>query len=55
MFAGVGLFATFSGFVAAWFLRPVEKKQVINLEELRAEIAALRRAIDGKVPREKSD
>jgi voltage-gated potassium channel len=55
MFAGVGLFATFSGFVAAWFIRPVEKKQVVDLEVLRDEIAALRRAIEAKSPPEKSD
>ncbi|HQR66229.1 MAG TPA: ion transporter [Thermoanaerobaculia bacterium] len=51
MFAGVGLFATFSGFVAAWFLRPAEKKQVVGLEELRDEMAELRRAIEAKEPR----
>lgn len=45
MFAGVGLFATFSGFVAAWFLRPGETKQDVSLEEIRQEIAQLRKAL----------
>jgi voltage-gated potassium channel len=48
MFAGVGLFATFSGFVAAWFLRPAEDKHEGGLDEIREELARLRKAIEGK-------
>lgn len=48
MFAGVGLFATFSGFVAAWFLQPAEAKQEVGLEEVREEIAQLRRALEAR-------
>jgi voltage-gated potassium channel len=42
MCAGVGLFGTFSGFLAAWFLSPEEKKTENEIAELRNEIRALR-------------
>jgi voltage-gated potassium channel len=42
MVTGVGLFGTFSGYVASWFLVPGEKRQESEVSELRAEIAALR-------------
>jgi voltage-gated potassium channel len=48
MFAGVRLFATFSGFVAAWFLRPGETKQDVSLEAIRQEIAQLRKALEAR-------
>ena len=53
MCAGVGLFGTFSGFLAAWFL---DEKSGSHSEValLRAEIAALRESVDhiaGKTPR----
>jgi voltage-gated potassium channel len=44
MTAGVGLFGTSSGFVAAWFLAPAREKQESELQLLRAEIGELRRA-----------
>ena len=46
MIAGVGLFGTFSGFVAAWFLGPGEKKHENDLEALRVEIRALRELLE---------
>jgi voltage-gated potassium channel len=45
MCAGVGLFGTFSGFLAAWFLGPVEAATDSELSELRKEIQSLREAI----------
>lgn len=52
MTAGVGLFGVFSGFLAAWFLRPEEDEINTELERLREEIAALRRLIEsGREPR----
>lgn len=42
MAAGVGLFGTFSAFVAAWFLAPARKKQSVEIEMLYAEVVALR-------------
>lgn len=43
MAAGVGLFGTFSGFLAAWFIGPQEKENVnSDVAALRIEIAALR-------------
>ena len=45
MTAGVGLFGTFSGFVAAWFLAP-QAKQETELERLRQEVISLRGAIE---------
>lgn len=43
---GFGLFSTFSGFLAAWFLAPVEEAEESELEGLRVEIAALRESFD---------
>lgn len=43
---GVGLFGTFSGFLAAWFLAPIEEAEESELEKLRKEIAALRHSFD---------
>lgn len=42
MTAGVGLFGTFSGFIAAWFLKPGEQQQDSELAQVRAELAAIR-------------
>jgi voltage-gated potassium channel len=46
MVAGVGLFGTFSGYVASWFLVPTERRQESEVSELRAEIVALRTLIE---------
>lgn len=46
MCAGVGLFGTLSGFLAAWFLGDREEKN--ELAALRDEIAALRAAIEAR-------
>jgi voltage-gated potassium channel len=45
MVAGVGLFGTFSGFVASWFLAPTATQNRSEIEALREEIAALRQVI----------
>ena len=45
MAAGVGLFGTFSGLVASWFLSPGERSQTSDLEEIRAMIVDLRERI----------
>ena len=42
MTAGVGIFGTFSGFVAAWFLAPTARKNRSELEMLRQEVGELR-------------
>lgn len=42
MAVGVGLFGTFTGFIAAWFLEPEERKLESDLAGLRAELRALR-------------
>jgi voltage-gated potassium channel len=44
MFAGVGLFGTFSGFIASWFLGPCESQkdfQIVHLEKELSEIKGL--------------
>jgi voltage-gated potassium channel len=47
MFAGVGLFGTFSGFLASWFVTPQqEDSSTTELATLRGEIERLRFAID---------
>lgn len=48
MTAGVGLFGTLSGFVAAWFLTPNRERQESELEQLRLEIRQLRELIERK-------
>ena len=50
MTAGVGLFGTLSGFVAAWFLRPSHQQKETGLDEIRREIVELRRVIAGHQP-----
>lgn len=48
MVAGVGLFGTFSGFVASWFLKPSADVASEEREELRAEVERLRAALEEK-------
>lgn len=47
MTAGVGLFGTFAGFVASWFLAPVRRKERSEIQDLREEVAAIRRMLEG--------
>lgn len=51
MTAGVGLFGILSGFVAAWFLSPSRRKQETGLEDIRNEIAELRRSLKEREPK----
>jgi voltage-gated potassium channel len=46
MCGGVGLFGALSGLLAAWFISPAETAQKNEIEDLRAELAGLREAID---------
>ena len=41
MIAGVGLFGTFTGFVASWFLAPGEEEQEDELESIRQRLVAI--------------
>jgi voltage-gated potassium channel len=45
MITGVGLFGIVSGFVASWFLSPVQKNEISEIEVLRHEISELRKTI----------
>lgn len=45
MTGGVGLFGTFTGFVASWFLAPGEKQRESEIDGLRRDIAELRDAL----------
>jgi len=49
MCAGVGLFSTFSGLLAAWFLAPEAKEDDSEIAALRREVAALRETIERKI------
>jgi len=51
MTAGVGLFGTFSGFVASWFLKPEEEQQDSELQQVRSELAALRALLEQREAR----
>jgi len=42
MTAGVGLFGTFTGFIASWFLSPGEEEQEDELEGIRKELAEIK-------------
>ena len=46
MTAGVGLFGTFSGFVASWFLAPAARQQESEMAALRRDLAEMRRTLD---------
>ncbi len=48
MIAGVGLLGLLSGFIASWFLAPRERQEVADLEEIKREIAALRKLLEEK-------
>jgi voltage-gated potassium channel len=45
MIAGIGLFGTLSGFIASWFLSPIQKKDESEIDILRREISELRSLI----------
>jgi voltage-gated potassium channel len=42
MVAGIGLFGAVSGFVASWFVQPAERETESDVQQLRAEVAAIR-------------
>ena len=52
MATGIGLFGTFTAFVASAFLAPGEKGQEQEIAGLRGEIRALREAIERRNPPE---
>lgn len=50
MTAGVGLFGAFSGFVAAWFLKPGGDHATEEIDALRDEVHRLRSELNKNVP-----
>lgn len=50
MTAGVGLFGTFTGLVATWFMNAPDRRNA-SMEQIRAELAAIRVRLDGDAPR----
>jgi len=46
MTAGVGLFGTLSGLVAAWFLSPENQEQENEIESLRYEVQRIRELLE---------
>jgi hypothetical protein len=46
MAAGVGLFGTLTAFVASWFLEPEEKKVENEIDDVRAELRAIRALLE---------
>ena len=45
MTAGIGLFGTFSGFVAAWFLKPGGDQERADLDQVRDDLAEVKRLL----------
>ena len=45
MTAGVGLFGTFTGFVASWFLSPDQREQSAELADIRDQLEAISTAV----------
>jgi voltage-gated potassium channel len=45
MAAGVGVFGTFSGLVASWFLSPAAEETDSDIEELKSMVADLQRRL----------
>lgn len=52
MFAGVGLFGTFSGFLASWFLGGRHDEETSEIAALRDEVRALAAATRAAAPRD---
>lgn len=46
MTCGIGLFGTFTGFVASWFLVPNQAEQTTDIEELSKEIKEIRELLE---------
>jgi voltage-gated potassium channel len=55
MVAGVGLFGTFTGFVASWFLAPGEQGQENELELIRNRLGAIERHLQELTRRQGCD
>ena len=49
MTLGIGLFGTFTAFVAAWFVEPVEMEQEREMELMRKELGEIRRLLAAQV------
>lgn len=45
MMAGIGLFGTFTGFVASWFLSPGERDQEVEMEAIRQELVEIKKLL----------
>ncbi len=45
MIAGVGLFGTFTAFIASWFMSPGEEEQEDELEQIRKELHQIRKLL----------
>jgi voltage-gated potassium channel len=53
MTVGVGLFGTFTAFVATWFIEPGEQEQDDELELIRRQLAAMEAKLDQLVRRDR--
>jgi len=48
MVVGIGMFGTFTAFIASWFVQPVEVEQERELEAIRKDLRALREFLGDK-------
>lgn len=47
MISGVGIFGILSGSIASWIMKPVERRQEIDLSSIHIELEAIRQRLDG--------
>lgn len=46
MIAGVGIFGTFSGFIASWIIGPTQKREEIDIEGLREDLKEIKKTLN---------
>jgi voltage-gated potassium channel len=51
MVVGIGLFGTFTAFLATWFLKPGEEEQDQDLQAIKDQLEQLRRTIEKAGPK----
>ena len=48
MAVGIGLYGTFTAFIASWFMKPTEDEQGRDIDELRCDVREIRRLLESR-------